>query len=579
MVFYMCKYMPAEIFAGFGQETKRIDPSGDSFETADRLGHPNMCGYGKGILEAAMEEEVQELILVNCCDVARRVYDILKKQGNKRFLWLLDLPHKAGKVQEEHFMEQLKRLIRAYEEYSGISFEPEKARAAMEDAQNERQYEMRQEVALEAAGDSGSEKPYICLLGAHSGAFLREEIRKHFSVPVKDMTCTGERILASRDCCTDGLCTEDFLQNYTHALLHQTPCMRMLDVESRRKTGRGAAGIIYHTMKFCDYYSFEYRELLKEEGIPVLKIETDATRQSEGQLSTRFDAFAESLGFSGSLADGKEKRQMGQNRKPVTPGEKFYVAGVDSGSASTDAAILDSDRNIVGWSVVRTGSRAADGAGKALQDALKHAGLREEDLSRVVTTGYGRNNIGESDASVTEITCHAKGASFLYPQCRTIIDIGGQDSKAIRIDEKGNVKNFAMNDKCAAGTGRFMEMMARTMELSMEDFSRLGLEWKNEVTISSMCTVFAESEVVSLIADNTPPADIIHGLNRSVASRAASLLKRVGGESEYMMTGGVAANQGVVKALEEKIGHPVHVSEYSQLCGAIGAALSALEIK
>ena len=136
-----------------------------------------------------------------------------------------------------------------------------------------------------------------------------------------------------------------------------------------------------------------------------------------------------------------------------------------------------------------------------------------------------------------------------------------------------------MNDKCAAGTGRFMEMMARTMELSMEDFSRLGLEWKNEVTISSMCTVFAESEVVSLIAGNTPPADIIHGLNRSVASRAASLLKRVGGESEYMMTGGVAANQGVVKALEEKIGHPVHVSEYSQLCGAIGAALSALEIK
>lgn len=137
--------------------------------------------------------------------------------------------------------------------------------------------------------------------------------------------------------------------------------------------------------------------------------------------------------------------------------------------------------------------------------------------------------------------------------------------------------NFIMNDKCAAGTGRFLDMMARTLELSLPEMSALGLEWKNDVVISSMCTVFAESEVVSLVANNTPAADIIHGLNRAVAGKTSALAKRLGGEPAYMITGGVAQNQGVVKALEEKLGTPVFVSPQSQLCGAIGAALIALD--
>jgi predicted CoA-substrate-specific enzyme activase len=195
----------------------------------------------------------------------------------------------------------------------------------------------------------------------------------------------------------------------------------------------------------------------------------------------------------------------------------------------------------------------------------------------VVTTGYGRETIGLSDASATEITCHAKGAHFLFPQARTVIDIGGQDSKVIRIDERGNVVNFVMNDKCAAGTGRFLDMMAKTLELTLPEMSELGLAWKNEVTISSMCTVFAESEVVSLVADNTAPEDIIHGLNASVAGKTASLVKRLGGEPAYIMTGGVAQNKGVVKELSDKLGAEVHVPQEAQLCGAIGAALLAFE--
>ena len=158
-----------------------------------------------------------------------------------------------------------------------------------------------------------------------------------------------------------------------------------------------------------------------------------------------------------------------------------------------------------------------------------------------------------------------------------MIDIGGQDSKVIRLDENGAVTNFVMNDKCAAGTGRFLEMMARTMEMSMEEMSRKGLDWKQDVQISSMCTVFAESEVVSLIARNRDPADIIHGLNQSIAGRTAALVKRVGGEPGYMMTGGVARNRGVVEVLEKKLGEKIVVSEYAQRAGAIGAALFARE--
>ncbi len=194
----------------------------------------------------------------------------------------------------------------------------------------------------------------------------------------------------------------------------------------------------------------------------------------------------------------------------------------------------------------------------------------------MVTTGYGRKNLQLSDSSITEITCHAKGARFLYPQVRTVIDIGGQDSKVIVLDDEGNVVNFVMNDKCAAGTGRFLETMARTLDVSLDEMSTLGLKG-NPVTISSTCTVFAESEVVSLIANNTAMADIINGLNQSIASRTISQARRAKGQAPYMMTGGVSNNAGVVKALEKELGESIYVPREAQICGALGAALFALE--
>ena len=229
--------------------------------------------------------------------------------------------------------------------------------------------------------------------------------------------------------------------------------------------------------------------------------------------------------------------------------------------------------------IIPTGGGASISAEEALERALSEAGLKGNDISNIVRTGYGRDYIDVGGSSVTEITCHAKGAHFLNPSARTIIDIGGQDSKVIRIDENGAVLNFVMNDKCAAGTGRFLEMMARTLGLSLEQLSTVGLDWKEDVHISSMCTVFAESEVVSLVAQNKNVSDIVHGLNNSVASKVSSLAKRVSPEEGYIMTGGVANNEGVVKALEEALGTRLFICDEAQLCGALGAALFALEQK
>ena len=257
---------------------------------------------------------------------------------------------------------------------------------------------------------------------------------------------------------------------------------------------------------------------------------------------------------------------------------KGYYAGIDSGSTSTDVVILDQNREIVTGIILPTGAGAAIGAERALEEALSDAGLHRDDLDAIVTTGYGRTAIEDGDKSITEITCHARGTHYLDPNVRTVVDIGGQDSKVIRLDETGAVINFVMNDKCAAGTGRFLEMMAKTMEMDLDEMSVTGLNYKEDITISSMCTVFAESEVVSLIAQNKASDDIVHGLNKAVAAKTAALVKRVGGEETYMMTGGISKNKGLVKTLEEKLGTALVISDRAQLCGALGAALFAADM-
>ena len=254
-----------------------------------------------------------------------------------------------------------------------------------------------------------------------------------------------------------------------------------------------------------------------------------------------------------------------------------WCAGIDSGSTSTNMVVLDAQGNVVARSIVRTGAKAQNGALTALRDVCEQLGASEGDFAAIVATGYGRANIPFATSTVTEITCHARGVAHLCGDARCIIDIGGQDSKVICLDGQGGVENFVMNDKCAAGTGRFLEAMSRTLELSLDEMSAKGDRFDRDITISSMCTVFAESEVISLIADNHTDRDIIHGLNKSIASRTAAMAKRAKGTAPFVMTGGVARNKGVVAELSKALGSPIIVPEDPDLCGALGAALFALE--
>ena len=241
------------------------------------------------------------------------------------------------------------------------------------------------------------------------------------------------------------------MPGYAAALLGQIPCMRMdAPVSERAALVDGqTVGIVYHTVQFCDYYA-PGLTAPEQFHLPVLKIETDCSRQTftsgGGQLSTRLGAFAESLN---AVPDTENKEAPAMNTNAQ------YAAGIDSGSASTDAVILDRSGKICGWAIVPTGAGAATGARQALEQALTMAGIAESDLGSKVYTGYGREFLGDDGAAVTEITCHARGAHHLDPAVRTVIDIGGQDSKVIRLSESGAVETFAMNDKCAAGTGRF----------------------------------------------------------------------------------------------------------------------------
>ena len=256
----------------------------------------------------------------------------------------------------------------------------------------------------------------------------------------------------------------------------------------------------------------------------------------------------------------------------------MITAGIDIGSISTKAALL-SDGKLLGTRLIFTGYNAEAAGRTVFEELLNDLGLERSAVRRVISTGYGRNSVKFVDKAVTEITCHGMGAYYLDPGARSIIDIGGQDSKVIVIDGKGKVKNFAMNDKCAAGTGRFLEVMARALEVDLEVFGSLSLKAGSPSKISSLCTVFAESEVISLISRGEHRENIIAGIHESIASRVAAMANRVGVVSPVVMTGGVAKNTGVVKALERKLGMPIRVSEYAQVNGAIGAAVLAMSMK
>ena len=360
-IYYVCKYTPIELLKAFGGECENFNHMPDGFDLADQVAHPNICGFGKTLLEAVMEGKIKELVLVSCCDTIRSVYDILQESGKMDFLYILDVLHCDSACSRERMAMQLKGLAKAYGEYKSTAFNP----MAFVEA-----FHAPEKIT----------EPHIAVLGARMGQELFEMTSKAMPFPVENDTCVHNRsvgsVLPPREYFLESNKTEkenlsgksdintgisnvqfDRLMDwYAGEILGQIPCMRMMDPTGRKKlyNDPSLAGIIYHTVKFCDFYSFEYADLKNHTDVPLLKIESDYTIQSSGQLLTRLEAFAESIQPETldhtEAGDRKEKRKM----------RKGYFAGIDSGSTSTDVVILNKDHEIETSIILPTGAGAAE---------------------------------------------------------------------------------------------------------------------------------------------------------------------------------------------------------------------------
>jgi predicted CoA-substrate-specific enzyme activase len=252
-------------------------------------------------------------------------------------------------------------------------------------------------------------------------------------------------------------------------------------------------------------------------------------------------------------------------------------AGVDVGSTQTKAVLVDESRAIIARALIATGANVTRAGENAFLRACEAADLPREAVGYVVGTGYGRYKVTFGDAQITEITCHARGAHSLFPQTRTVIDMGGQDTKAIKVGPDGSVVDFSMNDKCAAGTGRFLSAAADVTGVGLDEIGALALRARAPVRLTSVCTVFVESDIMSYLAQRKTVEDILGGVHKAIATRTMALVRRVGVEDEITFTGGVSRNIGMVRALEAVLGRPINVCEEGHYMGALGAALFALE--
>ena len=346
------------------------------------MAHPNLCGFGKSVIQAALAGQVKELVLVNCCDTIRSAYDILKEFGNLDFLYLLDILHSQEGCSVQHARDQLLALAEAYRAYKGTQFD---------------------RAAFFAAFQSPPPVtgPHIAVLGAKMGSHLFSLVEETMPLPVENATCANNRRVAPP---ADQGDFAALMEDYARCLLGQLPCMRMTDNTARRALYNtpGLEGVVYHTLQFCDYYGFEYAGLRHQLPVPLLKIESDGTTQSREQLRTWLEAFAE--GFGPQKGDPTMKKHG-------------YFAGIDSGSATTDVVILDQDRTIVAKVILPTGAGGLQ-RGPACPGPGPPAGGPHP--GRPHRHGHHRLRPGghpDGDKSVTEITCHAKGAHFLHPRC------------------------------------------------------------------------------------------------------------------------------------------------------------------
>lgn len=588
---FNCTYIPVEIIKAAGLLPARTIGDEPVLEKAEAYLHRNLCAFCRQAFDRCLSEiEKSEALcfIAPSCDSSRKLAETLKHYHSEK-THILEIPRHSTEPAIELLSGRYRQLAKK------LQISEAKLEEAINWANN-----IRREIKLFLKKFENSETPkwsqFQKILN-RIWEFSAEELRKELS---KIETFTPEaRVLVAGGLVDKPLLFEFFedlnvlginetcggIRPFTvevskstnpywalaEAYLKRVPCARNSGGVQRRFdfiknliSSYRIHGIVYHTIKFCELYGVEQAIVSKKlEGFPFVFIETDYSSLSIGQIRTRIEAFVESI--------IRKKKPFIISKKPE------FFAGIDSGSTSTNMVIIDREKNIVGFKTIPTGASSLKTSQRVFEELTSHLKLPKEKISYIVATGYGRVVIPFANEIITEISCHAKGTHHLFPQVRTIIDIGGQDSKVIRINEKGDVIKFVMNDKCAAGTGRFLEVMSKVLQVPLDEMGKLSLEATEVVPITSICTVFAESEVISLIAEGKPTSGILAGVHSSIASRVVSMMERIGKEPEYAMTGGVARNIGVVKAIESRIGRKLLIHSTPEIVGALGAALFAYE--
>ena len=619
--FFTCTYVPLEIIWAAGLIPKRLVGRTDNCLLTDSILSQNVCPYAHFVLKALRNVRSEKsqypstntnpVIIANSCDAMRKLYDILKLESDN--VYLLDVPRDNSKQMIDFFSHQIRSLFfsildsekkdytsqidSAIQTYKRLRSLLEEVRTLVDQKMSYSEFFEIKQKALQGIPQKAikeltgllqtlnerklkatSQIPNLTLPVALTGSPMANQdifsvIEKAgFSVFVND-SCLDLRWSVPETNIVNPNNNPFFY--LADLYLNKIPCARMASrprfierLSEYIKRG-DIEGIIHLRMPFCDLYGFDLIHLypLVKKG-RILHIDTDGAPQSLGQIRTRIQAFAEII---------LQKKNINQKAKKKIKTIDSYFCGIDIGSSTVDGVILSSAGKIVACGIEKTGSHPGNTSLRLYKKMIKESPVSEEAIRSIMTTGYGRNSFPLSHNSISEISCHAYGIRYLFPQVRLVIDIGGQDSKVIKIDENGIVNDFRMNDKCAAGTGRFLEVMAQALEMDINEISAVDITGGKNIPISSVCTVFAESEAISLLGQGYPVKDIIRGLYQAITNRIESMVQGVGLIEPVAITGGGALNHALVSSIEKRLGVAICVPDKPQIIGAIGAAILAME--
>lgn len=619
--FYTCTYVPLEIIWAAGFIPKRLIGRTDICLHTDSILSRNVCPYAHSVLKAWRNVQPEKtkylatntnpVIIANSCDAMRKLYDILSLESDN--VYLLDVPRENTKQAIDFFSHQIRSL---YFSFPGVEKKDYKSqidsaikiykrvRGLLEEVRSFVGKKISYSEFIEIKQNALQSIPQKALEGLNGLIQNLDErelnnasriINSALPIAVTGSPMAGQNIFSAieqagfgifeNDSCLDlrwsvsEVVTKnpgsDPFVNLAGTYLNKVPCARMASRQqfverlSEYIKGGDIKGIIHLRMPFCDLYGFDLVHLLPlvRKG-RILHMDTDGSLQSLGQMRTRLQAFAEII---------LQKKNINRDTQNLIKTDDSYFCGIDIGSSTVDGVILSSEGKIVVHDIEKTGSHPGKTALKVYKKMIEESHISEQAIRSIMTTGYGRNSFPLSHNNISEISCHAYGIRHFFPQVRLVIDIGGQDSKVIKIDENGMVNDFRMNDKCAAGTGRFLEVMAKALEMDIKDMGKINLAEGKNVPISSVCTVFAESEVVSLLGQGYPAPDIIRGLYHAITNRIEAMVQGIGLGRPIAMTGGGALNHALVTSIEKRLGVSIYVPDQPQIIGAIGAAILALE--